>query len=65
MYRVVTVRYLKQGLGRKRVVSRGPLHPDMERANQWARYLRQIGDYQDVRVESSSQAAQSGQHIAS
>ena len=56
MYRVVTVRYLKQGLGRARVVSRGPLHPDIERANHWANYLRRVGGYHDVRVESSSQA---------
>ena len=57
MYRVVTVRYLRQGTGRKRVVSRGPLHPDIERAKQWANYLRKLGDYHDVRVESATQTA--------
>ena len=52
MYRVVTVRFLKQGVGRKREVSRGPLHPDVQHANRWAEYLRAMGDYHDVRVES-------------
>ena len=56
MYRVVTIRYLRQGTGRKRVISRGPLHPDIERANQWAEYLRRIGDYHEVRVESNTQS---------
>jgi len=55
MYRVVTVRYLRQGTGRKRVISKGPLHPDIDRANRWANYLRRSGDYHDVRVESTSQ----------
>lgn len=54
MYRVVTVRFLKQGTGRKRVVSKGPLHPDVEHANRWADYLRQVGSYHDVRVEGNS-----------
>ena len=57
MYRVVTVRYLRQGIGRKRVISRGPLHPDKDRANQWATYLRRLGDYHDVRVESTGPAS--------
>jgi hypothetical protein len=52
VYRVVTVSYLKQGYGRRRVISRGPLHPDIERANNWAKYLTQTGNYHDVRVES-------------
>ena len=57
MYRVVTIRYLRQGTGRKRVISRGPLHPDIERAKQWANYLRRLGDYHDVRVESTTQSS--------
>lgn len=56
MYRVVTVYFEKLGLGRKRVISKGPLHPDKERANRWAAYLRQAGDYYDVRVEDGSAA---------
>ncbi|MBK9347908.1 MAG: hypothetical protein IPN06_16660 [Burkholderiales bacterium] len=56
MYRVVTIYFQKQGLGRKRVVSKGPLHPDMQHANRWAAYLRQAGDYYDVRVESGNSA---------
>lgn len=54
MYRVVTVRFLKEGTGRKRVVSLGPLHPDVQHANRWAHYLREMGGYHDVRVESST-----------
>lgn len=57
MYRVVTVRYLRQGTGRKRVISKGPLHPDLDRANRWANYLRRLGEYHDVRVESTSQSS--------
>ena len=53
MYRVITVRFLKQGLGRKREVSRGPLHPDEQHANRWAEYLRAMGCYHEVRVEGS------------
>lgn len=54
MYRVVTVRFLKEGTGRTRVVSKGPLHPDVEHANRWADYLRKMGGYYDVRVESNT-----------
>lgn len=53
MFRVITVRFLKQGTGRKRIVSKGPLHPDERHANQWADYLRQVGGYHEVRVEGS------------
>jgi hypothetical protein len=56
MYRVVTIRYLNHGTGRKRVVSRGPLHPDRNHAKRWADYLQQLGDYQIVRVEASNEA---------
>ena len=54
MYQVVTVRFLKHGTGRTREVSKGPLHPDVDHANRWADYLRQIGGYHDVRVEGKS-----------
>ena len=59
---MVTVRYLNHGLGRKRVISRGPLHPDYQRANRWAEFLRHAGDYYDVRVESGNAASQSNLH---
>lgn len=57
MYRVVTVQYMPTGLVRKRVVSKGPLHPDREYANRWAEYLRSTGCYYEVRVESNQSAA--------
>lgn len=57
MYRVVTVRFLKQGTGRKRIVSRGPLHPDLQHAKRWADYLRTLGGYHDVRVEGNGAMA--------
>lgn len=41
-------------MGRKRVVNKGPLHPDIHHANRWADYLRNLGGYHDVRVESST-----------
>ena len=62
MYRVVTVRYLRQGLGRKRVISKGPLHPSVQQANVWADYLRQAGDYYEVRVETGSSAGSARLH---
>ena len=54
MYRVVTVQYVNQGLGRKRVICRGPLQPDPRTANEWADYLRRLGHYYEVRVESGN-----------
>ena len=53
MFCVVTVRYLNCGTGRKRIVSRGPLHPSENWAIQWAEYLRNVGLFHDVRVENS------------
>lgn len=63
MYRVVTVQYMPMGLIRKRLISKGPLHPDWEHANRWAEYLRSLGTYYDVRVESnqSTSSANVGQ----
>lgn len=60
MYRVVTVRFLKEGTGRRRIVSKGPLHPDERHANRWAEYLRQMGGYHDVRVEGNRRVASQG-----
>lgn len=53
MFRVVTIRYLNYGTGRKREISRGPLHPSESWANQWAEYLRKVGYFHDVHVERS------------
>ncbi len=60
MFRVITVRFLKEGAGRKRIVSKGPLHPDEQRAHRWAEYLRSVGDYYDVRVEGNRSVASQG-----
>lgn len=57
MYRVVTVQYMPVGLVRKRVISKGPLHPDWQHANRWAEYLRSTGAYYEVRVGSNQSAA--------
>lgn len=65
MYRVVTIQYLAQGLARKRVVSKGPLHPDREHANRWADYLRTLGTYYEVRVESNQSTAATSMSIRS
>lgn len=56
MFSVVTARYLNDGKGRRRIVSRGPLHLNEQHANRWAEYLRQAGHFQEVRVASSGTA---------
>lgn len=62
MFRVVTVRYLREGMGRRRVVNKGPLHPDEQTANRWAQYLRYGGEYAEVRVETGSSTSASRLH---
>lgn len=53
MFRVVTIRYLSTGYGRQREMQKGPLHPDEGHVNAWANYLRGLGIFEIVRVESS------------
>lgn len=62
MYRVVTVRYLRQGMVRKRVISKGPLHPDVHHAKRWAEYLRHVGGYHEIRVETGSSSSTARLH---
>jgi hypothetical protein len=51
MNRVVTLKFVPHERGRKRVVSKGPLHPDINKAKRWAEYLRSVGHYYEVKVE--------------
>jgi hypothetical protein len=51
MHRVVTVKFVADGLRRSRVISKGPLHPNAHTANRWAEYLRTVGHYHEVKVE--------------
>jgi hypothetical protein len=51
MFRVVTTSIvLVDGL-RRRYVSKGPWHPQRERAETWALYLTGIGVYERVEVQ--------------
>lgn len=53
MYRVVTIQYMKVGTGLRRVISRGPMHPNASYVNRWAEYFRGLENYDEVFVETS------------
>jgi hypothetical protein len=57
MYRVVVVKFVTHGLRRMRVISKGPLHPDVDTASRWAEYLRTVGRYHEVKVEGYGQTS--------
>lgn len=61
MYRVVTKTMVTLNGVRKREIDLGPWQPSEETAQNWAQYLRAIGRYDTVTVQSNghSQASQS------